>query len=393
VERAPHHEEQNADSRANGRNGAIELCFEMLAAGRRLDEVLAELAANPGMLADRSPVPDFCNGEANQPLDHGGAAITKEQIRAAIDRMILETESVARSETTASEDSRDSPSDRSLPAAHSPHDHVGSRLIRAGRDRVARLMTAAQGGASRPVATLVVCGALIVAASGAAWLIGGAATPQQPRRTGSATIGSPDRVAVAIPATRRLTVSQASASGPIASSRPTRSPPERRQVPLSPHQNAPTSPQRSIASAASIAASPAAAEQRETAAAHAPPQSPAKPAVIGSGAMTPPPPSDPTAASLPASEVSGMSSRGDELLASGDVTSARLFYLRGAEGGNGPAALRLGETFDPAFLSQAGLPRSASDTTKAAYWYRRAHDLGVRGAAFLLKQIGPSKQR
>jgi TPR repeat protein len=92
------------------------------------------------------------------------------------------------------------------------------------------------------------------------------------------------------------------------------------------------------------------------------------------------------------SDVAGLLSRGDELLASGDFTSARLFYRRGAESGDGTAALRLAESFDPVFLGRAGLPQIAGDATKAAFWYQRAHDLGVRDAALLLKHIDPSKQ-
>ena len=40
--------------------------------------------------------------------------------------------------------------------------------------------------------------------------------------------------------------------------------------------------------------------------------------------------------------------RGDELFAVGDVASARLFYQRASEAGNAKAALRMGETYDPA---------------------------------------------
>jgi hypothetical protein len=80
-------------------------------------------------------------------------------------------------------------------------------------------------------------------------------------------------------------------------------------------------------------------------------------------------------------------SRGDALLGTGDLTSARLFYRRAADIGGSTAALRLGETFDPAFLQQAGLDRVAGDPQEAFRWYRRARDLGNRDAGLLLKHL------
>jgi TPR repeat protein len=58
------------------------------------------------------------------------------------------------------------------------------------------------------------------------------------------------------------------------------------------------------------------------------------------------------------------------------MVSARLFYERAAGGGDGGAALRLGATFDPGFLSRTGVRGAAGDPTQASSWYRRALDLG-----------------
>ena len=80
-------------------------------------------------------------------------------------------------------------------------------------------------------------------------------------------------------------------------------------------------------------------------------------------------------------------SRGDAFFSAGDVTSARLFYQRGADAGDGTAALRQGETFDAAFLERAHLGRVPSDLEKAASWYRRARDLGNAEAQILLKSL------
>jgi hypothetical protein len=42
-----------------------------------------------------------------------------------------------------------------------------------------------------------------------------------------------------------------------------------------------------------------------------------------------------------------------------DIASARLFYERAADAGNGRAALRMGESFDRAFLDSIGVYRSS----------------------------------
>ena len=65
------------------------------------------------------------------------------------------------------------------------------------------------------------------------------------------------------------------------------------------------------------------------------------------------------------------------MFAVGDITSARLFYERAADAGDGQAALKLGKTFDPVALYFARLYGIRGDTDTAAYWYRRARDLGA----------------
>jgi TPR repeat protein len=68
--------------------------------------------------------------------------------------------------------------------------------------------------------------------------------------------------------------------------------------------------------------------------------------------------------------------RGDALFGTGDVVSARLFYERAANAGDGRAALRVGTTFDPAFLGRDALRGVHGDPAEARYWYKRARDLG-----------------
>jgi hypothetical protein len=104
--------------------------------------------------------------------------------------------------------------------------------------------------------------------------------------------------------------------------------------------------------------------------------------------------SEPAAASLPAiaavptppdtrlsaAEIANLLEHGDAMLRNADVTSARLFYERAAAGGDGRAALRLGATFDPAFLDRAGLRNVKGDAAEASLWYGRALDLGMAEA-------------
>ena len=73
-------------------------------------------------------------------------------------------------------------------------------------------------------------------------------------------------------------------------------------------------------------------------------------------------------------------------LAAGDVTSARLFYQRAADSGDGTAALRLGATFDAAFLDRA-IWAECPAISEGLSWYGRARDLGNAEAEILLKGL------
>jgi hypothetical protein len=92
-------------------------------------------------------------------------------------------------------------------------------------------------------------------------------------------------------------------------------------------------------------------------------------------------------ASLSAAEIAVLLARGDKSFSSGDVASARLYYGRAADAGDGQAALRLGETFDPVFLERAHLRSARGDLTAAWSWYRRARDLGVAEGEVLLNSL------
>jgi membrane fusion protein, multidrug efflux system len=75
---------------------------------------------------------------------------------------------------------------------------------------------------------------------------------------------------------------------------------------------------------------------------------------------------------LSAAEVSGLVKRGDYFVATGDITSARLFYERAIEAGNRGAAVRMGITFDPVFLDKVGIRPTVGDQREARAWYQFA---------------------
>lgn len=79
--------------------------------------------------------------------------------------------------------------------------------------------------------------------------------------------------------------------------------------------------------------------------------------------------------------------RGDTLVKQGDIISARLYYERAADAGNGRAALLVGQTYDPAYLHRIGVLGVPGNPILAANWYRRARDLGDTSAAGRLKAL------
>jgi TPR repeat protein len=75
------------------------------------------------------------------------------------------------------------------------------------------------------------------------------------------------------------------------------------------------------------------------------------------------------------------------MLATGDISAARLLYEPAAEAGNGPAAAALGRTFDPAFLTSIGTIGIRPDPSAAAKWYRKAASLGEPGMEDAIKRL------
>lgn len=100
----------------------------------------------------------------------------------------------------------------------------------------------------------------------------------------------------------------------------------------------------------------------------------------GSGTMPIPSPL------LPQAALELLTQRGDQMLSLGDVSGARLLYGRAAVSGSSIAAVSMGRTFDPVFLTGIGAGNSPNTAT-AADWYRRAIALGSIEAVALLRRI------
>jgi hypothetical protein len=79
--------------------------------------------------------------------------------------------------------------------------------------------------------------------------------------------------------------------------------------------------------------------------------------------------------------------RGNRLLASGDIVSARQFFERAQAAGVPTAASRIAATYDPLFLRQIGAVGVKADAAQAAEWYRQAASAGDAEAADSLKRL------
>jgi hypothetical protein len=80
--------------------------------------------------------------------------------------------------------------------------------------------------------------------------------------------------------------------------------------------------------------------------------------------------------------------KGDEHLAEGNISAARLFYERAADAGLAQGAMALASTFDAAQLARLGVRGIPPDGKQARRWYERAKQLGASDAEERLRRIG-----
>lgn len=80
--------------------------------------------------------------------------------------------------------------------------------------------------------------------------------------------------------------------------------------------------------------------------------------------------------------------RGDEAIAGGNITVARMFYQRAAEVGLAQGALSLATTYDPNELTRWTVVGGVQpDPEKARKWYEKAYELGSTDAAARLQRL------
>ena len=113
-------------------------------------------------------------------------------------------------------------------------------------------------------------------------------------------------------------------------------------------------------------------------------------AAAGPSAMPASPQAD-IVRSLDSREIASLIKRGQDLLAGGDVQSARMLLMRGAEARDARSALLVGTTYDPALLKQIGADGPMADAAQARIWYQRAKEWGEPDAQRKLEALALSR--
>ena len=178
--------------------------------------------------------------------------------------------------------------------------------------------------------------------------------------------------------------------------------PQAAMAPATPLPAAPT--QEPVAAASAATPTEPQAPQAAVAPAAPLPAAPTQGPVAAASAATPIEPQAPQAAMpsavpmhQPATAEQAMAelyaARGDAMLEIRDLSAARRFYETAANAGSGRAAMALGRTYDPAFLSQIRAIGLRPDPVLAATWYRRAAELGVSEAAAELRALTTNAAR
>ena len=86
---------------------------------------------------------------------------------------------------------------------------------------------------------------------------------------------------------------------------------------------------------------------------------------------------EPSAIPTPKSEAEDLVAKGNALLESGDIISARQFFMRASEMGNAQGSFGVGRSYDPKVFAQLNVVGLQPDAKIAADWYKKAADAGV----------------
>ena len=88
------------------------------------------------------------------------------------------------------------------------------------------------------------------------------------------------------------------------------------------------------------------------------------------------PPASKATRVLDPEEIKLLMKQGQQLIAAGDVVTARAVFQRAAEAGDADAAVALGGTYDPIVFAKLGVAGLGADLEKARTWYQKAESLG-----------------
>lgn len=98
-------------------------------------------------------------------------------------------------------------------------------------------------------------------------------------------------------------------------------------------------------------------------------------------AASPPAPAAPGETSLPPAVIAVLLQRGNEMLASGDILSARLYFERAGTAGSEDGEMGAARTYDPGYLATVDAPGLQADVKRAIDWYRIAATTHRNGEA------------
>jgi len=91
-------------------------------------------------------------------------------------------------------------------------------------------------------------------------------------------------------------------------------------------------------------------------------------------------------------EVTGLLGKGDMLMKTGDLISARQFYSRAFQMGAAEGAMGVAKTYDPTVFAEMKVQGITPDAVKAAEWYEKAKQAGVTEAEAALTTLSAAAQ-
>jgi hypothetical protein len=92
-------------------------------------------------------------------------------------------------------------------------------------------------------------------------------------------------------------------------------------------------------------------------------------------------------------EAQSLITKGDALLASGDILSARQFYLKAFSMDVPQAAFGVGQTYDPAVYASNNIKALQPDPQKASEWYGKAAAAGFEQATIAMNKLSLPEQQ